>query len=147
MLLEDTFDNFLVSNISIQSYTDFSISGTINKNYYTEESKEAFDEHLYWKDLKPVCNNILKNHNVPTKMKFVFSLPHDRFDKILSLAQVNFSSENIGGLYFNLLYENNMIHIITATSLNIFTMDKTLDNYWDMSIKKFLSSYFDIEIL
>ena len=54
MLLEDTFDNFLVSNISIQSYTDFSISGTINKNYYTEESKEAFDEHLYWKDLKRV---------------------------------------------------------------------------------------------
>ena len=45
---------------------------------------------------------------------------------------------DVEGLYLTIKYENNLLDCISATSLYTFTMDKTLENYFDKSIEKHL---------
>ena len=56
-------------------------------------------------------------------------------------------SSDVGGLYIHILYENDSIEIITGTSLNTFTLDKTLDKYWDKTVINFFESKFNCELL
>ena len=76
-------------------------------------------------------------------MKLVFCMPKSSYPKIIEDTGITLLPENIGGLYLHILYENNEIEIITCTSLNLFTMDKTLDKYWDKTMRSFLSRHFD----
>ena len=46
------------------------------------------------------------------------------------------SIQDVGGLYLNLVYENDVLNCITGTYLNIFTMDKSLEKAWDKKIRK-----------
>ena len=81
------------------------------------------------------------------QMKKMFSAKKRRRHMICMELGSSIAEENISGLYFHIIYESNQIHIITSSSLNLFTMDKSLDNYWDKLISKFLESHFDTEIL
>ena len=74
------------------------------------------------------------------------AFPKVNYSKIVRELGSSIAEENISG-YFHIIYESNQIHIITSSSLNLFTMDKSLDNYWDKLISKFLESHFDTEIL
>jgi hypothetical protein len=78
-------------------------------------------------------------------MKLVFAFPKSNYDKIISDSGINNTANDIGGLYLHILYENNQITVVTGTTLNIFTLDKTLDMYWDNLMKAFLGKHFDIE--
>ena len=57
------------------------------------------------------------------------------------------SESEIGGLYIHVMFEDNSLHIVTGTSINTFTMDKTLDKYWDKTIINFLSEHFNCDLL
>ena len=46
-------------------------------------------------------------------------------------AQLEFTVDQIAGLYMNVRYENNALHCITGTSLHVFTLDKQIDYEWD----------------
>ena len=48
--------------------------------------------------------------------------------------ELGFTRQDIGGLYLNIVFENGKLNCITGTSLNIFTMDKTLERVWDKRV-------------
>lgn len=145
LLIQDTFDSFLLCDGEIHTSITLSINGRINKNFHTAEELESINEDFAtWKNLKHICFEIIKGKKVPTKMKLVFTMPVNSFPKIIEDSAVTLIPENIGGLHIHILYENNTVEIITGTSLNIFTMDKTLDKYWDNLMMSFLSKYFDV---
>lgn len=145
LLVQDTFDSFLLCDGEIHTANVISINGRINKNFYDSQELESINEDfVIWKNLKHICFEIIKGKKVPTKMKLVFSLPKSSYAKIIEDCGATLTPENIGGLYLHVLYENNQIEIITGTSLNIFTMDKTLDKYWDSTMQSFLSKHFDV---
>lgn len=145
LLVKDTFDSFLFCDGEIHTANTISINGRINRNFYTSEELELINEDFVsWKKLKHICFEAIKGKKVPTKMKLIFSLPKNAYPKIIEDSGVSLLSENIGGLYIHIIYENNEIEIITGTSLNIFTMDKVLDKFWDKTMHTFLSKHFDI---
>ena len=49
--------------------------------------------------------------------------------------------EQVGGLYLNIQYENGEMYCITGTSLQVFTMDKSLEREWDESVRQFLKEH------
>lgn len=145
LLVNDVFDSFLLCDGEIHTSNTFSINGRINKDFYSsEELASVTEDFATWKNLKHICFEIIKGKKVPTKMKLVFAMPQSSFPKIIEDSTSPIVPENIGGLYIHILYENNAVEIITGTSLNIFTMDKTLDTYWDKMTVAFLSKNFDI---
>lgn len=143
LLKEQMFDDFEVSNIEVSTLTKFNISCDINKKYLSTDEKEILGERklVTWAEIKDIVFNIIKGNKTPTSLKIVFSLPHNKITNILSKNQLNVTADNVNGLFINILYEDNLLKCTTGTSLKIFTLDKTLENYWDDSIKKFLKKH------
>lgn len=80
-------------------------------------------------------------------MKLVLALSKTKYEEIIAKSGMDILSSDVGGLYIHILYENDSIEIITGASLNTFTLDKTLDKYWDTTVINFLESKFQCELL
>lgn len=145
LLVNELFDNFLLCDGEITTANSFTINGRINKNFFTEDELINTENFIPWKKIKPICFEIIKGKKVPTKMKFVFTTPSSNYNKILTESGASFTADDIGGLYLHVYFENNEITCITGTSLNTFSMDKTLDIYWDNLMLKFLNNNFQCE--
>ncbi|MBQ5869695.1 MAG: hypothetical protein IIW57_01860, partial [Lachnospiraceae bacterium] len=78
---------------------------------------------------------------LPESFRIVFMLSPDGKEKFVENQVPGVSPDSVGGLYLNVLYENNEMTIVTGTSMNIFTLDKTLEHEWDESVKEFLKKH------
>lgn len=146
LLMKETFDNFLLCDCQIDTSNTFHINGHINRKFYSSEELETINnDFICWKSMKHICFEMIKGKKVPTKMKLVFALPKDKYNEIIHSSGMIIDPAQIGGLYIHITYEDNKVEIITGTSLNTFTMDKTLDNYWDKKILSFFQQNFTCE--
>lgn len=143
ILVHTVFDNFLLIDLDIATFNNFHISGFLNKTFYTEEEKEVIGEREYskWGELKPIAFSLIRGNKTPLSFKFVFLLSQSNTEKIRTRSSINLTVEEMGGLFLNVKFENGILNIITGTSMKKFTLDKTLENEWDLDVKKFLSHY------
>lgn len=143
LLIKDTFDNFLLSEANIKTSCSYSIDGQINRSFYSEDEWNELDtdkrQYSSWLKQKPFCFSLIKGNKVPLSMKIIMLLPSDEITNILNNIETGLSVNNINGLFINIKYQDGHAYIITGTSLNIFSLDKTLDNSFDTYIKSFLS--------
>ncbi len=143
LLLSQIFDNFLLVEGSITTYNTFRIDGRLKKEFFTETEQEEHSLHArefsLWKEVKPFCLELIKGKKTPLGFQFTFQLSAQNTAKLLtSSGIVSLQPENISGLLLNVRYENNSLTCITATNLNLFTLDKSLDHAWDDMVKRFL---------
>ena len=137
LLLKPTFDEFSLVEGSIVTFNKFTIDGFLQKDFYEEAPEKEYSD---WKDLRDFCFNIIKGKRTPLSFKFVLSLSKADFEKFLTSNSLDgFRPENIQGLYLNFRYDGTSLQCVTGTSLNMFTLDKSLDNAWDEYVKKFFS--------
>ncbi len=148
-----TFDSFLVSEILITTYNTFHINGHINQTFYSSATSEndtdddtalLFPTMSSWKTLKPICFDLIKGKRTPLNFKFTFQFSAKDTDAFLlkSTAEISsqFTADTINGLILNIRYDDNALTCITSTSLNIFTMDKSLEQAWDNTIRNFFTA-------
>lgn len=143
LLLSQTFDNFLIVEGSITTYNTFRIEGRVHKDFFTEEELEEKGltqrDFSLWKEVKPFCLELIKGKKTPLGFKFVFQLSRENTLKLLSSSGItSILPENVSGLLLNIRYENSSLNVITATNLNLFTLDKSLEYAWDDMVKRFL---------
>ncbi|WOO36129.1 DUF5721 family protein [Anaerocolumna sp. AGMB13020] len=140
LLIQKIFDNFMVSEAEVITYAHFSIDGKINQSFYTEEEKEELQLKKYakWADIKPYVFSVVKGNKLPLFIKIVMLLSPENTEKLLAQSGVALSKEDINGLFLNIRYEKENLTIVTGTSIGTFTLDKTLDHFWDENVKKFL---------
>lgn len=62
LLIKETFDTLYISEADISTAITFSINGSINKDYYTNEEYEQLSLKKYstWSTVKPICFDIIK---------------------------------------------------------------------------------------
>lgn len=146
LLAKETFDNFLFYEGQISTASTFEFDGKINREFFdSEELTSLMDNFISWGKIRNVCFEIIKGKKVPTKLKLVLGLSKTHFNDIIYKSGSNHSDTDISGLYLHVNYEYDEIHIITGSSLNVFTLDKTIDHYWDKTTESFLSKYFNME--
>ncbi len=142
LLLQDTFDPFLVSEASITTFTTFSISGDLKKDFFEEEQQEnqslSDRSQVLWKEIRPFCLSVIKGKRTPLSFKFVFLLPKDLVNELLSAIDSPLQPEDVYGLFFNCQYQNEQLTLTTGSSLRIFTTDRSLDQAWDRMAASFL---------
>lgn len=143
LLLSQTFDNFLLVEGNITTYNTFRIDGRIHQDFFTEEEQEELQllkrEFSLWREVKPFCLNLIKGKKTPLGFKFTFQLSKENTARLLASSGItSVLSENISGLLLNIRYDNGSLNVITATNLNLFTLDKTLEHAWDDMVKQFL---------
>ncbi len=142
LLLQHTFDAFLVVEGSITTYNTFHIDGRLHPDYYTAEEQEALKTSLrsfsLWQELKPFCLELIKGKRTPLGFRFTFRLSRENTEKLLTQTGSSFSLEQVDGLLLNLRYDETGLVCTTGTSLKLFTMDKSLEHAWDQMVQKFL---------
>ena len=146
LLLRPTFDSFALIEGEITTYNTFRIDGYIHKNFYEDAPLKDYSS---WGDLREFCFHIIRGKRTPLNFRFILSLPKEEFEAFLIDQEIpSLSHSDIQGLYLNFKYDGTNLQCITGTSLNIFTMDKTLENVWDNYARKFfLNKEIDFESL
>ncbi len=141
LLLSDTFDHFSFIEGSITTFNKFTFDGYLKKEYFSEDDSEVtLNEYSMWGDVRDYCYQIIKGKRTPLQFKFIFSLSNENIAKFVSRDLPHLSIEEIQGLYLNFQYEQGRLDCITGTSTKTFSMDKSLDNLWDDTAKKYLKS-------
>ena len=102
LLVADTFDNFLLEEATISTANVYQIDGHINKEFYaTDELTEAQSipyDFAQWKDMKPLCFNLIKGKRTPLFFKFVLHLKPEQVSKLMVAGGSNISAEEIKAL-------------------------------------------------
>lgn len=142
LLLQDTFDPFLVSEASITTFTTFSISGDLRKEFFDPEQTDLEEytsrTQVSWKEVRPFCLSVIKGKRPPLSFKFVFQLPPEEITQLLEETDLPIQPEDVYGLFFNCQYHSEMLTLTTGSSMKIFTLDRSLDQAWDQKLTAFL---------
>lgn len=133
LFAKEDFDYFLVREINITTGTSFHIDGRLHKDFYTKEEMAEMRNTVYadWKQLRPVCYQLIKGKKLPLSFQITLSLSPDNIDKFSARYHLSYDSSQITGLYLHFRYENKILTMSTGTSMNVFTMDKSPDRAWD----------------
>ena len=140
LLLSDTFDNFLFIEGEIVTFNTFTIDGHIRAGYYTQQELEEnhVGELSTWQTVRPFCFSLIKGKRLPESFRITLQLPGARVEQFLQSVQPDFKAEQVSGLYLNIRYEEQKLYCVTGTSLNVFTLDKKIEQEWDETVKRFL---------
>lgn len=141
LLIKDTFDSFLLSEADIATANTFTIQGSINRSFYSDDEFSELPNQNYssWSQLKPFCFSLIKGNKVPSSMKIIFALSDSQCEAVLSDGETGFTANDINGLFINIRYQDGHLTAITGTSLRVFTLDKSVDKAFDHYICRFLS--------
>ncbi|MDD3173912.1 MAG: DUF5721 family protein [Herbinix sp.] len=142
LLTNTTFDSFLLREMELATFTNFTITGLLNEAFFSkEELEEREDKHfILWCDVRQAVFSMIKGNKTPLSLKIVFQLPTLLCEELVQRSGGRLKSEDVGGLYFNIRFEKGELHIITGTAIKTFTMDKTLEQEWDIEVKSVLKN-------
>lgn len=138
LLLSETFDSFLFIEGEIVTFNTFSINGRLQKDFF---DKDMLPEHNYslWSDLREYCFSLIRGKRTPLRFKFIFGLSDTNIRKLLEQQALSFTPQDVQGLYLNISYDGTSLKCVTGTSMNLFTLDKSLEEAWDKMIQKFFT--------
>ena len=136
LLVKSSFDTFLLEEASITTFNTFNIDGHIIKDFYSDEEYDSLPSKTlsYWSNIKPICYELIKGTKTPLRFKIILKASNPLVEKLISEYELTFNVNDISGLYINIRYEAGSLNIITATSMNTFTLDKSLEQAWDKYI-------------
>lgn len=140
LFVGDTFDRFLLREANIVTFNTFSIDGHIKQGYYTERELEEgqIEELSSWAVIRPVCFSLIKGKKLPGSFQVVLQMPSSDVADFISESRLSIGSDQIHGLYISIRYEHGILYCVTGTSVNMFTLDKSLDTEWEEAVKLFL---------
>lgn len=143
LLSKNIFDNFWFSEGEIETFGKFTISGYLVKDFYSTEEWEALSGRKYatWAELRPYVYQLIRGTKTPHSFKFVLLLSAENTARVLSRSGTGFTPDQVGGLFLNIRFEKNEVHLITGLSLKVFSMDKSLEFAWDQDMKTFLKHH------
>lgn len=149
LLVKDTFDKFLLEEASITTFNTFTIDGHVQRDFYSSDEIETLPDKTLstWEAIRPYCFNLIKGSKLPLRFKIVLKASSAYTEKLLIENPCELSLKDIGGLYINIRYDSHRsltdeeiatasLDCISMASLNIFSMDKSLEKAWDVICEK-----------
>lgn len=146
LLIKNVFDNFLMSELEIRTFSLFQIDGKLNQEWFDTDELEMLQDKDYvkWEKVRPLVYQMVKGSKVPGSMKIVLLLSTENKYRILNRMQQNQMAEEVSQFFLNMKFEKGEMFLTTGVSYKIFTMDKTMQQQWELDLKKFLK-YYEIE--
>ncbi len=143
LFIGNVFDRFLMREAQIVTFNTFQIDGHIRKEYYTDQEIQEghIGELSAWEAIKPVCYGLIKGKKLPGSFQIVLQLGPEQTEAFLKKRQLPIRAEQISGLYLNVRYEEGELYCVTGTSVNFFTLDKSLETEWDEAVRLFLKGH------
>lgn len=140
LLASEVFDAFLVNEATIETFNTFHIDGKIHKDFYKSDAQSddiPVNEFSSWKELRPICLNLIKGKRTPLGFKFIFYLDDSSRKELIAANGSDILPEQVN-LGLNIKYSGGEMVLTTGTAFNIFTLDKEIEKAWDSYIPSFL---------
>lgn len=145
LLLQTTFDSFYFIEGEITTFNRYQIDGRLKKEFFRQgldvESAVPEREYALWKEQKDFCLSVIKGKRTPLSFRFIFSLSTPNIARLLEQENLSFSASDVQGLYLNFKYDGNTLTCTTGTSMNIFTLDKSLEQAWDKMAQRIFAKH------
>jgi len=138
LLLSETFDPFYFIEGELVTFSTFTLDGYLKKDFFDAENAPE-REYALWKDVREFCFSLIKGKRTPLSFKFVLGLSDSNIEKLLLQQELDFKPQDVRGLYINLKFDGQNLQCITGTAMNLFTMDKSLEQAWDKMVQKFFA--------
>ncbi len=136
LLLSETFDPFLFIEGEVVTFATFQIDGYLKKEFF-ESDVAPNREYVLWKEVRDYCFSLIKGKRTPLSFRFVLGLSESNVQKLIQQQELSFRPEDVRGLYINLKYDGQKLQCVTGTAMNLFCMDKSLEQAWDTMVQKF----------
>ena len=138
LLLSETFDPFYFIEGELVTFSTFTMDGYLKKDFFNAENAPE-REYALWKDVREFCFSLIKGKRTPLSFKFVLGLSDSNIEKLLLQQELDYKPQDVRGLYINLKFDGQNLQCITGTAMNLFTMDKSLEQAWDKMVQKFFT--------
>ena len=138
LLLSETFDSFLLIEGEVTTFNTFHIDGYLHKEFFPENEMPT-TEYTLWKDMRDHFFSLIKGKKTPLNFKFVLGLSESNIAKLIQQQGLDFELEDVRGLYMNLKFDGQKLQCITGTAMTLFTMDKSLEQAWDIMVQRFFT--------
>ena len=140
LLIRESFDVFLLEKVSITTFAKMEIQGRRNGEWFERDDTEAeFPDHLYWKEAKPFCYSYITGKKTPAFFTVSLKLTENEAQAVIpdsSLFQMMREQQTDVLLHFR--YEKDVLSVVSGTSSQTFTMDKSVEFAWDSEVKSML---------
>ena len=99
LLIQNTFDHFLLSSASIHMKNSIAINGSVNRDFLSSEELEENSSDLFveWQEIKGLCYQIIKGKRAPVGFKFVFLLSHTNTETVSYTHLASKASDYVTG--------------------------------------------------
>lgn len=136
---DERYESFYLFSIKLEAAVSYEIDGKINKAFFSEDELSQLNnmEYICWKDVKKTVLDYLNKGKLPVKMKLILMFNKDNVNRLIEMNNIPIHPDNVRALFMNVIYSDNRLSITTGTSLNVFTMDKTLEELWDKTVEKY----------
>lgn len=143
LFIGDLFDSFLVKEASIVTFNAFTIDGRVRKGYYSKEEQDQqnMEEYSLWSAVRPFCFSLIKGKRLPGSFLIVLQLAGQAVKEFVEEYGISTAPERIKGLYLNIRYEEGQIVCVTGTSLDFFSLDKSVEEAWDKKVRTFFREH------
>lgn len=131
LFLKETFDSFEL--VEAEFHTDITV--TLDGNL-TEPEKGA--AYAPWSTVRPLAFAVIKGKKLPHSFHIVLRLSDSNTENTLRSMGLDYSVEEVGGLFLNIRYDNKRMSVVTGCSFKTFRLDRTLEKEWDKVIERFL---------
>lgn len=140
---DTTFDEFETISMDISQAFNFSIDGALNVSFLDLAEQELLEEQTYikWSELKLKVFTLIKGNKTPSSMKIVFAISHKSKLNIIQKSNSSFKPDDIHGFYLNVYFDNNVLKAVTGTNYKFFSLDKSVEQYFDDSMLRFFSKH------
>lgn len=139
LLMGERYDSFYLFEARIKADIDYSINGKINKDFFDSDDRDimAEEEYISWKNIKSIVYGLVKGDKLPLNLKLILMFNRENITRLACMNNLPISENDIGALFFNVLYEKGSLTVTTGTSIKTFSLDKTLDHVWDSTVEKY----------
>ena len=84
---------------------------------------------------------LIKGKKTPLSFQFVMMLKPEKVEKFLEKYNLAAGQDEIAGLFINLLYDRKSLKCTSGVSRRSFTMDRGVEEYWDVEVKERLKEF------
>ncbi|MBE5942569.1 MAG: hypothetical protein E7264_08545 [Lachnospiraceae bacterium] len=140
----DLMNQYLLVSASITTDLSYTIDGHIQSAFFNEDELDALGiqelNYMPWSIAKEKIFHLIKGKKTPTQLKLVLKVSEQEERAIFTDANSSLNSNDINGLYLNILFQENQLNVICGISYHIFTLDKQIEQEFSDKIITFFKS-------
>ena len=138
LFTENTFDRFLFQSGQIQGQLSATFSGEKDPDFYQEDEreKEMREPFVRYETVRPLFFSLMKGKRPPLSFRIILITDKNTTNSLK--VKSGFTDVEVSSLSLNLNYRAGVLYLSTGVSYAGFSLDKSLELYWDNTMRNFL---------